>query len=391
MSHAISSRSGMTVFSVDDVTPAATPISTESLSKSLTRRFMREIVFLSQPTLPVIVPTRDPMFDYTSFGVDDRAIRCHPLINAVQTAFSQHRPLMLSPDCIWLTIAQGFGHHITENAESLRHQLVRRDGKQRLKEKLQQWSSEECIRAVVGLSAQIREASDPVLHETLVCDFSTTTPEIRTASEVVLMDTYSAYFDYEMHCICGIPVVALTGNLLDWQRMRDRIEVLETYKLGWWVARLRPILEEFVQTIKGHPNREFWQAIYKPKKAYDATLVTGWITDLFPYLGDPPQRRRSQVFDWDRENWLPAPVRPATPGFRSASSKLEGVGTNWFPSGLSSVPFELRFPDDSTRMLDLVAGFFGTEQGPEDLALSPVIGWCVAEPALQQLSRLDKL
>ena len=66
---------------------------------------------------------------------------------------------------------------------------------------------------------------------------------------------------------------------------------------------------------------------------------------------------------------------------RSASGKLDGVGTNWFPSGLSSVPFELRLPDDSNRMLDLVAGFLGVEQDSEDFALSPVIGWCVAEPA----------
>jgi hypothetical protein len=134
-------------------------------------------------------------------------------------------------------------------------------------------------------------------------------------------------------------------------------------------------------TFLGNPNREFWQAIYKPKKAYATTSVTGWITDLSPYLGDPPQRQRSHVFEWDRENWPPAPASPATRGIRSASGKLEGVGTNWFPSGLSSVPFELRFPDDSTRMLDLVAGFFGIQQDSEDLALSPVIGWCVAEPA----------
>jgi hypothetical protein len=62
------------------------------------------------------------------------------------------------------------------------------------------------------------------------------------------------------------------------------------------------------------------------------------------------------------------------------ADEMDGVGTNYFPSGLSSVPFELKFPDSSTRKLELVAGFFGIEQDSEDLALSPVIGWCVAEP-----------
>jgi len=54
-----------------------------------------------------------------------------------------------------------------------------------------------------GFSAQIREATDPVMHETLVCDFSTTTPAIRTASEVALMDSFSSYFTYFIDCICG--------------------------------------------------------------------------------------------------------------------------------------------------------------------------------------------
>ena len=44
--------------------------------------------------------------------------RCHPLIDTIQTAFSRHYPLTLSPDSIWLAIAQGFSHHIAENAEA---------------------------------------------------------------------------------------------------------------------------------------------------------------------------------------------------------------------------------------------------------------------------------
>jgi len=387
MRHKISSGFGRTAFPVDDVVPAAKPIWTESLTESLRRRFMREIVFVPEPTLPVINEVYDsiskklPGYDPASVGATSR---CHPLIDIVQVAFSQHRPLVLTPDCVWLAIAQGFGHHITANAEALRPRLVRHQSKQQLNGRLPHWSLDGFKLAIEDLSVQIREASDPVLHETLVCDFSTTTPEIRTASEVVLMDTYSNYFKYEMECVCGIPAITLTGSLADWQRIRERIEVLETYELQWWIARLRPILDEFIQTVNGHPNREFWQAIYKPKKAYFATMVTGWIADLFPYLGDLPERRRSHVFERNRENWVPAAlVRPEAWSSRLLSSQFDGVGTNSFPSGLSSVPFELKSPDGSTRKLELVAGFFGIEQDSEDLALSPVIGWCVAEPPPQ--------
>lgn len=46
--------------------------------------------------------------------------RYQPLLAAVYTAFSEHRPLVLSPDAVWLTIAQGVAHHMAIHAERLR-------------------------------------------------------------------------------------------------------------------------------------------------------------------------------------------------------------------------------------------------------------------------------
>jgi hypothetical protein len=40
-----------------------------------------------------------------------------------------------------------------------------------------------------------------------------------------------------------------------------------------------------------------------------------------------------------------------------------------------------RFPNGLTSGVDLVAGFLAVEQDPEDLAISPVIGWSVTESA----------
>jgi hypothetical protein len=312
--------------------------------------------------------------------LDQVGSRCHSLIEAVQIAFSQHRPLLLSPDSIWLAIAQGFSHHLTANAEVLRDRVVRCQGKQELTEDFTALNEESVKAAIAGFSAQIRAASDPTLHSTLICDFSTTTPDIRTASEVVLMDTYSSYFRYRMRCVCGIPSITVTGCAADWERIRERVEVLASYQLDWWVERLRLILDEFVHTTQGRPNRDFWQAIYKPKKTYATESVTGWITDLFPYLGDPPERKRSHAFAGVRENWV---LVSSTP------QNILGIGTNAFPSGLSSAPLQIKFPDGSIREVDLVAGFFGVEQNPEDLALAPVISWCLAAVSLRKHQSLS--
>jgi len=360
-----------TTFPVDDVAPAAQPVCTETLFTSLTWRFRRPILALPAPeravtnnALPLINESAEsdrPLLR----GIPDT--RLHPLIDAVHIAFSQHYPLTLSPDAVWLTIAQGFSHHLAANGEALRGRLVRHLGRRKLIARMLDLNLDNFERAIADLSAQIREATDLVLHESLICDFSTTTPEIRAASEVALMDTYASYFEYEMLCVCGIPHINITGSVEDWERIRARAEVLETYELAWWIDRLRPILDEFVLAAAGRPTREFWQAIYKPLKAYKDKLATGWITDLFPYLGDAPGRCTNWTLAAPRHDW-------------SLSATGGGVSLSSFPSGLASVPVKVCFPDRPSIPVHLVAGFFAVEQHASDLALSPLISWSVTEP-----------
>jgi hypothetical protein len=43
----------------------------------------------------------------------------HPFIEAVHRAFADHYPLVLSPQAIWLLIAQGFSSHVNANSEAI--------------------------------------------------------------------------------------------------------------------------------------------------------------------------------------------------------------------------------------------------------------------------------
>ncbi len=49
----------------------------------------------------------------------------HALLGAVGIVFAQHRPLVLSPDAVWLTIAQGVAQPVRLHAEALRSRLSR--------------------------------------------------------------------------------------------------------------------------------------------------------------------------------------------------------------------------------------------------------------------------
>eukprot|EP00463_Aulacantha_scolymantha_P001046 TRINITY_DN1729_c0_g1_i1.p2 TRINITY_DN1729_c0_g1~~TRINITY_DN1729_c0_g1_i1.p2 ORF type:complete len:83 (-),score=13.11 TRINITY_DN1729_c0_g1_i1:525-773(-) len=50
-------------------------------------------------------------------------------VKSVHMAFFGHHPLILSPDIIWQTIAQGLANHVDQNAEELRSKFVSHEGK----------------------------------------------------------------------------------------------------------------------------------------------------------------------------------------------------------------------------------------------------------------------
>src|SRR5215469_15934665 len=373
----LASRSGVTgiTFSVDKVEGCKKGLPLTTLLENFQIRAGASVLILPEQTSPAIAPegflTKQHMLDQHQF--------LNPLIEAVHLAFSDHRPLVLSPDCIWLTIVQGFGHHVNKYAEDLRGRIVRHEGKKDLCVQTDSLEPAAWPQLVSQFSAQIRDNSDPVLYETLLCDFSTTTPNIRTANEVALMDAYQRYFKYIMICVCGIPSITLEGTPSDWQRIRDRIELLATFGLEWWTSRLAPILDEFVATANGAPDLSFWQAIYKPERAYATEMATGWIADLFPYLGTASDPTRNPMLDMKRTDWLPP--EPADQRFRS------GVSLQSIPCGLSRAPLTLSFPNKPSVELDLVGGFVGVSQSEQDLSLAPIISWAVVEKDTRMTQR----
>lgn len=89
----------LVTFGVDDVTPAAQALPTRPLREL----YPQALAVGGDPGLPVLPPD----------GV-------HPLLGAIGKAFAQHRSIVLSPDAVWLTIAQGVAQHIRLHAEQLR-------------------------------------------------------------------------------------------------------------------------------------------------------------------------------------------------------------------------------------------------------------------------------
>jgi hypothetical protein len=269
----------------------------------------------------------------------------HPLLAAVHAAFAEHRPLVLSPDAIWLTVAQGVAQHVRLHAEALRSRLVRHQGRSvvevvwdgPLPEDAASWSTIlDTFRG--ALAARIGEGRARLL----ACDFSTTTEVDRVASEIVLLDAYSPYFDYVLACVCGIPEITLLGTPDDWRAIRARVDVLAELDLGFWTASLAPIADELVEAAAGRPDVAFFRRIYKPKEAYGQDRVTGWIARLYPYVKSEGR--------FDAPNPLLALPLDADPQID------DGITTDGVPARASSCLFDVRDATSGTRYDVVIEG-----------------------------------
>ena len=180
----------------------------------------------------------------------------HPFVCALHTAFTEHRPLVLSPDMFWLLITQGFARHINENAEKYRSQFAGHHGKKRLvviRDDFVKGSLENPWENVFDeFSQKIREHIGEANHSRIVVTFSTTGAIEKAANEIVLINSMKNYFEYVVHTRCGIPWVMLEGQKDDWMTICQRTESLgREYDLAWWTDRLIPTLEAIAANADG--------------------------------------------------------------------------------------------------------------------------------------------
>ncbi len=295
------------------------------------------------------------------------------MFDMLMKAYAEHRPLVLSPDDVWLCISQGFAQHVNKNAETLRDKLVFHEDKITLKVEsrlpvtindddagieLVDWPE-----VFDGFTNIMRENTKGEIVENMCAAFSTTTTESRIASQITLMNAMQPYFKYvgEFTASCGIPYITLKGTKEDWQQVLDKARQLEQYDLKWWTDKLCPVLEEFVKTAQGKPDHQFWRCMMTQIpidklrgggcSGVTPTEFDGWFLCLFPY---------------DTDGRTPAKV---TRGHDMLNS-------------FKTADFVYRLKDEHGNILNEIpmkfaAGFVGVEEDAESYELSARIGWLV--------------
>ncbi|MEZ6056341.1 MAG: DUF4419 domain-containing protein [Planctomycetaceae bacterium] len=316
--------------------------------------------------------------DYT----DDclTGISTNPLITAAKIAYETHRPLVLSPDVIWLTICQGLSMHIEENWAEYREQVLINPelGRQHLITSTEEFpfgSPETPWNELIDeVSEQACSHVRSEFSDLFRLSFSTTGGAERTAMNLTFLSAVDQELEiYDFDRVCGIPQLTLRGTLHDWQALLERLPVLDRFGLTWWTNAIVPICQQFVAAFKGTVDAEFWQRLYttRPGACHGDLGVTGWIGTFFPYRTAALNARRG----------LYKSTQITHPG-------LPGPGVEDFVLSLRSV----QFVGPRSASVELVGGLIGISQDPQTMALSPKVGYFIrrVSPFKQCIARIRK-
>ena len=288
----------------------------------------------------------------------------HPFFDGMHRAFADHRPFVISPDAIWLLICQGFSNHVNNNAEELRHYFVNFEGKKTLTVCANDISLDNPASPwenhFPSFTSMIASNVGDSLVAILTSDFSTSTLSTRTASQITVMASMKAYFDYEVMIMCGIPKVVLEGTPDDWQRVIDGALFLRQYELDWWVDEMMPVLKKIKRASEGEVDKRFWRNMYKQREEKWDTgcgtqtdiMANGWVVKFYPYSSDKYRMNLKEVKE--KSPGLPPEIVSAPLSFKDLTKGEEAD-------------------------LNIYAGFVGLSQDSETFALRPEIGWFITK------------
>lgn len=284
------------------------------------------------------------------------------LAAAVHLAYSRHRPLVLSPDDLWLAACQGLGHHIRSNPEAVREKFVLHEGRMVLEVKragdfVPDNPANDWAGVLTELAGMIGAAA-PGAARYMGAHFTTTGPVEAAARSAVVAAALQDFFDYRLMTLCGIPEIRLLGEPGGWARLRDAVVPWGELGLGGWTAAVAPIYDQFAEAAAGRVDARFWRSMYKVDDTSGGPYINGWFPMVFPVFSGRGGLGLNPFSSWEQ---------------------IQGHSftTNGFPPGSAAAPFTWMGVGAPIQMA-FHGGFFGVGVDSGDGSVRPVQGWAVA-------------
>jgi hypothetical protein len=298
----------------------------------------------------------------------------HSLLAAVQKAYADHRPLVLTPDHVWVTVLQGLALHNSQPGVQSCYKVSELSDAGTVK--CNTW--DDIYNAV---SSHLVDSSP--FPSTFQSFTTTDTKAEKMAGMGAVAEPHEDNTCYNRQMQCGIPRITLQGSPADWDALLSKVEnLLDRCDLQWWLCALKPVLTEFTKAARGQVRTEFWRNIYRFRPdevlATGCWFVSGWFMTLYPYITDGsktkytrnPQLRflcqHNASFDWS--------TKPSSSSVCPMIDTFPILQTQNFPSGLSEIQFTCSKSGDR---MSVVSGFVGYCVGNLSNSVHPVLGWLV--------------
>lgn len=289
----------------------------------------KEDEILLEKLEPVIGPDKEVNFD-KDWG----------LFSAVLACYNNHWVLKTGPEDWWTVVCRRIAAALDDHGEveAVRKFFVSHEGQKQISVNVGPTLSNIDYSWLFNqFSSEIRRnIQTPGYVDLMEADFSTTSPEQKIISQIMLMSSVKKYFAFGMHTACGVPGVEMKGSEQDWEMLVNKLNNLETQlrpilehlNLNAWFLSTKLIFNNLLKTYKGQPDKDWWGHILCWNQTYGSG-ASSWFSGWFPE-------------------------------FLGCNNNPEGP--NDFPSGLVTVPLHIEDKNNSPPVEDdglLVAGTLG--------------------------------
>lgn len=349
-------------FKVNDVEIAATLLPVDLAKKVFENKIGKEILFFPEEHAPL------------------EFVNCpnNGLIQTIQECYNNHRPLVLSPDIIWLAICQGVSVHMNEYYDSLKNVVFIKDKPDKIiiRNDSLEYSAKHWKNLIGSFSNETKKYTNEDFYSFFVSEFTTTTAIEQTVYQITLLESYKKAFEYIGETGCGIPSIRLEGKKSDWQTILKKLDTLDKFGLSNWAENLKPIILEFINASNGKYKKEFWQNIYKNASEYNGFYISGWVIKFFPYI---KELATAGVYDEKRGETRVGEIIKPNKFYEGDQYLLSTLSTDNFPSGLAKIPVTwINKLNGQIKNMEVYAGFFAMRQY-EDKSLKPMVSWAICE------------
>ena len=183
------------------------------------------------------------------------------------------------------------------------------------------------------------------------------------------MGSFKKYFDYGMLlCGCGLPYLILEGTAEDYKKILAKAKKLHKYDFGWYVDRILPIIQKFIDAKEGNIDVDFFknkvqentitEAMYGSSGIYRGSIqvpgIKGWILKFFAYYNSG--ERMEGRFDGEEIK---------IKDFKDLANQM------------LIVPFTIVDINEKEYLMKYSVGFIGCDKNEKN-EVFPVSGWIVS-------------